>query len=309
MNLHPMADWHPNEPATDYVPLQVNKDHQELSNSLPVASRRGLLSSSSLSNAISSQSALTPAKQTVKPGIRIFDYSGLDLDAAVTARNTADRIHARLKAFHIDIGRDLLAVKTMMPHGQFGAWLEAEFRMSHRTAERYMNAAQFLKDKSDSVSHLSPTSLYALSSSSANITIVNEIVAEIDAGKSVSTAEIKKRLAGATKAQIAAKAIEAAEQNKKNRKNEKRRQVAEQDKQKHAQKCLENIAPLQEDYADEAASFLIDCLSKDDVAKFERLMQGTDWHRVIRSFRIKARSISTSSAMTGKLANRGEMTS
>jgi hypothetical protein len=42
----------------------------------------------------------------------------------------------------VAIGRKLTAVKQRLPHGQFGPWLLAEFRMSVDAAERYMNVTR-----------------------------------------------------------------------------------------------------------------------------------------------------------------------
>lgn len=60
------------------------------------------------------------------------------------------------------IGRDLIAVKERLPHGQFLPWLEAEFGMSKITAQRFMGVAETYGDKSFTVKHLSPTALYEL---------------------------------------------------------------------------------------------------------------------------------------------------
>lgn len=56
------------------------------------------------------------------------------------------------------IGQDLLAVKARLAHGQFLAWLQAEFEMSSETALNYMQVARRFSGKTvnftDSVSVL-----------------------------------------------------------------------------------------------------------------------------------------------------------
>jgi hypothetical protein len=46
----------------------------------------------------------------------------------------------------IEIGRELAAVRGMLPHGSFRSWLAAEFGMSRATAYRYMEAAERAPD-------------------------------------------------------------------------------------------------------------------------------------------------------------------
>jgi hypothetical protein len=36
----------------------------------------------------------------------------------------------------IQAGADLIRAKELLGHGRFGAWLDAEFGMSHRTAQQ-----------------------------------------------------------------------------------------------------------------------------------------------------------------------------
>lgn len=61
----------------------------------------------------------------------------------------------------IEAGKLLLEVKASLAHGQFGAWLETNVKVSPRQAQRYMAAAEgksvpirLLSSKYDTVSHL-----------------------------------------------------------------------------------------------------------------------------------------------------------
>ncbi len=65
-----------------------------------------------------------------------FDYAALPSDTAKAVQKAADRIRNRTTMGLIKTGRDLLAVKKLLNHGQFGAWLRAEFLMAERTAQR-----------------------------------------------------------------------------------------------------------------------------------------------------------------------------
>src|SRR4051812_12481771 len=64
-----------------------------------------------------------------------------------------DRGRRRTEAM-LEIGRDLLEMKELLGHGQFLAWLHAEFGRIDRTAENYMQAARCFGDKPEIISHL-----------------------------------------------------------------------------------------------------------------------------------------------------------
>lgn len=291
MSAHPLANRRPDETAGEYATRKANMDHRAAHGSILAIPRVGSLSAPSLLDAIPPRPAQAPAKLEHAFGVVAFDYASLDPDVAVMALKIVDGIHARLKAFHIDIGRDLLAVKAKMPHGKFGAWVQVEFGMTSRTAENYMNASQFLEGKSETVSYLPPATLYALASPSADIDIVNEVIAEVDAGKVVAPAEIRERLAGATKARIAAKSAKTADQIKKDRENDKRRRAAEEKRNKEAQEDMEKCEAAQAAKAEKAASFLIDRLNEGDIVELRGLMTHISWHQVARS--IDKKTVST----------------
>ena len=70
-----------------------------------------------------------------------FDYGALSVGHADAAQAAASRIKQRTAAAILDTGRDLIDVKGLLDHGQFGLWLRAEFGMTGRTAQNYMRAA------------------------------------------------------------------------------------------------------------------------------------------------------------------------
>jgi hypothetical protein len=128
-----------------------------------------------------------------------FDYSALDQSSADAARNAADRIKARFCQSTKGIGQDLISVKDLLGYSKFGKWITAEFDMDRRTAERYMNTARWLEDKSDTLSHLTMSALYALAAPSAPVAIVSKIVAEVDAGAAITHKQIRARFAAYSK--------------------------------------------------------------------------------------------------------------
>ncbi len=118
-----------------------------------------------------------------------FNYATLAPDVAVVARATADQIRSRFKWTFIDTGRDLLAVKNRLTHGQFGAWLKAEFGMADRTAERYMTAAA-LAAKSDKMSILPEPTLRAIAG--APRTVQAAMMERLERGDHLTTADVHK---------------------------------------------------------------------------------------------------------------------
>jgi hypothetical protein len=109
----------------------------------------------------------------------------------------ANRIRERLRRTTsdiIDTGCDLQIVKNQLRHGPFLAWIDAEFGMTARSAQRYMLVAEFAAGKNDIVSHLSPTVAYQLAAPSTPQAIKSEVISDIEAGKSVDPRAIEERI-------------------------------------------------------------------------------------------------------------------
>jgi hypothetical protein len=85
---------------------------------------------------------------------RDFDYGTLTTEHADAARSAAKRIQARAAAAVLDTGRDLIAIKSLLEHGQFGDWLRAEFGMSIRSAQDFMRASALADEKYATVAFL-----------------------------------------------------------------------------------------------------------------------------------------------------------
>jgi len=129
-----------------------------------------------------------------------FDYSKLDSETARIARHAAERVKASQKQVGktlIAIGAELLKVKARLDHGSFGPWLQAEFNWDERTAQRYMGAAEAFGGKSDTVSELPPTMIYALASPSTPPAVRDEIVRKLDSGERLDPATIRDSIAEA----------------------------------------------------------------------------------------------------------------
>lgn len=98
-----------------------------------------------------------------------FSYEALPVDQAKLIRKAGERIRKRITRQIKDIietGNDLLKIKEQLDHGQFEAWLDFEFKMTARSAQRYMRAAEYMADKNDIVSVLEPGAVYLLAAKS-----------------------------------------------------------------------------------------------------------------------------------------------
>ena len=81
----------------------------------------------------------------------------------------AYQIHAKLKQATkdvIEIGNLLIESRDQLEHGEWQSWLAKNFDLTYRTALNYCKAAEYVerkgKSESETISHLSPTVLYAL---------------------------------------------------------------------------------------------------------------------------------------------------
>ena len=83
----------------------------------------------------------------------------------------------------IDIGRDLLVAKQTLPHGRFLPWVKAECGFAPRTAQNYMRVAEFADGKCETVSLLTPTAIYALSSKKAPPVVVHQVLQLLESNR------------------------------------------------------------------------------------------------------------------------------
>ena len=225
--------------------------------------------------------------------IGIFDYTSISSDVAEDARAAAARIRHRMVANIGEIGRELCAVKKRMPHGTFVRWVKAELGINPRSAENYMNAALFLEGKSESISHLPSTAIYALAAPSASQSIVDRVVAELDDGVALSSKQIVDRLGEGRK---------AARLPRPELEDEPPTATASQDgavvsagpagepglAAPHPA-ATSDPEPDRDAKASAAARLLRSCLDSSAVATLRDLMRGTDWARVDQQFAAPAR--------------------
>lgn len=120
-----------------------------------------------------------------------FDYSQIDEGIRDEVREAARSIHqlsAGVVTGIIAIGKRLIEVKGMLGHGQFSDWIAAEFELSERMAQNYMNVARHYGDgqKRNNISFFNPTVLYLLSAPSTPEEARAEVEQAASEGKKIT---------------------------------------------------------------------------------------------------------------------------
>lgn len=100
-----------------------------------------------------------------------FDYSQIDegiRDEVKQAARSIRQLEQGVITGILAIGKRLIEVKDMIPHGQFTAWVMGEFGMEERTAQRMMSVAKEYSDpqKRQTLSLFSPSVAYMLAAPS-----------------------------------------------------------------------------------------------------------------------------------------------
>lgn len=130
---------------------------------------------------------LLPAAPAPQP----FDYSGWQPEVAVAARAAAATIRGHMEravGSMVEAGLCLRAIHDQLPHGQWQAWLEAEFTMSDRMARHLLQVAEAFAGKTEMISVLNPTA--AIKLAAAPEAARNAVVERLQAGEKMTVAEI-----------------------------------------------------------------------------------------------------------------------
>ena len=117
-----------------------------------------------------------------------FNYASLDAEARIVVQQRTTEIRdltRRTAQDIIDIGRKLTEVKQRLEHGQFGAWLQAEFSWTDRTAQRFMQVAEKFGENRHVV-EFAPSALYLLAAPSAPDEAREEALRRAEQGEAIT---------------------------------------------------------------------------------------------------------------------------
>ncbi len=119
-----------------------------------------------------------------------FDYGALnDPEVERQLRETVAEIQTIQRTAVVDIGRKLIAVKDMLPHGSFLPWVES-FGMERRAALRAMQVADVFGTKWDTVSHLPISVVYKLAAPSTPDEVRDLVLQKIGPGKGITVRDV-----------------------------------------------------------------------------------------------------------------------
>lgn len=131
-----------------------------------------------------------------------FNYELLESKLADKIRTAADRIRDRVKKTVEDIvgvGSDLLIVRESLQHGQFGAWLKAEFGWSERSAQNFMSVAEKFKSANFADLPIQPSAAYLLAAPSVPDEAREKAFEKAEAGEEITFTTAKEIVAQARK--------------------------------------------------------------------------------------------------------------
>jgi Protein of unknown function (DUF3102) len=133
--------------------------------------------------------SVTPVKNAA-----LFNYSGVPSDVANFLKAQVHRIRRQAGMSIIHIGKDLIAAKHYLSHGAFLKWVEIEVGIPARTAQAYMQVAQWASHKSATVALLPPSVLYLLSAPRTPEFYKNDILRRVEAGERIALPAIREEL-------------------------------------------------------------------------------------------------------------------
>jgi len=133
-------------------------------------------------------------------GATVFNYVDIPEENRGEVHELVGRIRknkTQMFVAGVVMGVDLLKLKHVLPHGQFGALLKREFQWTQKTAENYMKVARHFGAIIEPFSDLNLTTARALLAPSTPAKIRDELFARAEAGETITCGEVRQRIAEA----------------------------------------------------------------------------------------------------------------
>ena len=205
-----------------------------------------------------------------------FAYSDLSVTEAAELQAVTARIKDRLVRQVSDIietGRDLLDVKSKLQHGQFESWLNLSFNMTMRTSQKYMRAAEWIADKSELNSHLTPNTIYLLSAPSTPEGVHEQVVERIEKGLPADPEYVRHVVLDA---KIREREAKKSKEKRETRTEREQRKARLERVRREREDELQRIRTAAMGIAREVADILINKLSDEEIDKFEEALIDLD---------------------------------
>lgn len=239
-------------------------------------------------------------KREIAPVQAAFDYGALPTDIGAEAKAAAGEIRELLNRTIFEVGAALARIKDRLPHGQFGRWLAAEFGLTERSAQNYMNAAALVA-KSETVSVLQPKTVYLLASPSTPEPTRQEIIERFDAGEPIPDRTVKEMIGQAKDRQkqeqrLAEDAAHEAKLSPRTRRSRAQRKAEEErENQEWERKRAEEEAA-----ANQAADLLISHLPPEAITRLRELIRNFASHKIVNAVIYKLKEASDPPALESK---------
>ena len=143
----------------------------------------------------------------------LFNYAELDAGTRTLVEQRTIEIRELVKrTAHgvIEIGQKLIEVKELLGHGNFLAWLEAEFDWAERTARNFMRVAETFKSANFADVAVAPSALYLLAAPSTPEGAKDEVLGYAEAGEEI-TFSLAKAIVERHRAKNARQALHSSE--------------------------------------------------------------------------------------------------
>ena len=189
-------------PETDQLGGRVNRENSLTTRSVQGhrAGRRPRLKGDRIEREIVSRHADSSPRRPVprsypvlKPAASQFDYGAIPPSLVPNLQAQAKLIKdmiAKTTEGLIEVGRNLIAVKQQLDHGQFIDWVEIEVGIVRRTAQSYMAIARLAEAKGATVALLRPTTAHRLAAMSAPVEVVDHVLDRAVNGEIVPDGEV-----------------------------------------------------------------------------------------------------------------------
>jgi hypothetical protein len=127
-----------------------------------------------------------------------FDYEILSPQQRTVVQNCTGEIKERLRRTAQDVwevGQKLVEVRSQLEHGQFEAWLSAEFGWSRRTAYNFINVHEAFSESTNFAQlDIATSALYKLAAPSTPESIRHEFLNKAEKGEKITHKEISRVL-------------------------------------------------------------------------------------------------------------------
>ncbi len=133
-------------------------------------------------------------EQLSTPEAQGFDYGSLNSETRIVVQKRTSEIKSLMRRTAqdiLDIGQKLTEVKQQLGHGNFEAWLKAEFEWSEWTARKFIQVARQFKTVNFTDLSVAASALYVLASSSTPENAWEEALERAIKGEAICYTEAK----------------------------------------------------------------------------------------------------------------------